>query len=520
MTNRRHFLSLLPLSGMVSRAFAAPPAEPDREPDVELELTAAPAEIPLLPGNPTKVWRFTGKVIKGPPSSLQSLPNSYLGPVLRLRRGQHVRIRFRNNLGEPSIIHWHGLDIPENADGHPRFAIGQNQEFVSNFTVINRAGTYWYHPHPHMRTAPQVYKGLAGLVIVSDEEEEKLTLPSGPHDLLWVIQDRRISKDNQFLYAGDASQSPTPNGPGRGRGMGRGGMRAMMETMNGWLGDRILVSGIPDFSLSVDRRAYRIRLLNGSNARITKLAWHDNSPLTLIATDGGLLPKPLSLKSLTLAPGQRAELLLDLSAWQGPSQLKLVSLEFPSDDVGMVGMMADSSPAPQGAPLTIATLNISDTKGPGFPLPDSLSSDSFKPDPAAPVRPIPLYFMQMAWMIDGEVFDMQAVSDAESVTSGSTHLWEFENQENPMGMAMAHPMHIHGTQFRIVSRSGGGPNSLRDGIHDAGWQDTVLVLPGEKVRVQIRFSSLPGLYLYHCHILEHEDMGMMRNFRITPPAGP
>jgi FtsP/CotA-like multicopper oxidase with cupredoxin domain len=128
--------------------------------------------------------------------------------------------------------------------------------------------------------------------------------------------------------------------------------------------------------------------------------------------------------------------------------------------------------------------------------------------------------MQMAWMIDGEVFDMQAVSDAESVTSGSTHLWEFENQENPMGMAMAHPMHIHGTQFRIVSRSGGGPNSLRDGIHDAGWQDTVLVLPGEKVRVQIRFSSLPGLYLYHCHILEHEDMGMMRNFRITPPAGP
>ena len=284
MTNRRRFLSLLPLSGMASRAFAATPTEPDREPDVELELTAAPAEIPILPGNPTKVWRFTGKVIKGPASSLQSLPNSYLGPVLRLRSGQHVRIRFRNNLGEPSIIHWHGLDIPENADGHPRFAIGQNQEFVSNFTVINRAGTYWYHPHPHMRTAPQVYKGLAGLVIVADEEEEKLALPSGPHDLLWVIQDRRISKDNQFLYAGDASQGTTPNGPGpgpgpgRGRGMGRGGMRAMMETMNGWLGDRILVSGIPDFSLSVDRRAYRIRLLNGSNARITKLAWRDGSP--------------------------------------------------------------------------------------------------------------------------------------------------------------------------------------------------------------------------------------------------
>jgi FtsP/CotA-like multicopper oxidase with cupredoxin domain len=133
------------------------------------------------------------------------------------------------------------------------------------------------------------------------------------------------------------------------------------------------------------------------------------------------------------------------------------------------------------------------------------------------VRPVPLLFMQMAWMIDGEVFDMQAVSEAETIPAGATRIWEFENQENPMGMAMAHPMHLHGRQFRVLSRSGIPKGQLHEGLHDDGWQDTVLVLPGEKVRIQIPFSSLPGLYAYHCHILEHEDMGMMRNFRLVPP---
>jgi FtsP/CotA-like multicopper oxidase with cupredoxin domain len=122
--------------------------------------------------------------------------------------------------------------------------------------------------------------------------------------------------------------------------------------------------------------------------------------------------------------------------------------------------------------------------------------------------------MRMNWFIDGRTFDLRDVADAETVAPGSTHIWKFINQPNPMGMAMAHPIHLHGPQFRILSREGGAPNALREGIHDAGWTDTVVVLPGETVRTQITFSKHVGLYLYHCHVLEHEDMGMMRNFRI------
>lgn len=516
--NRRQVFGILgPLAGLhhFSPVFAADGAAEGKQPDVEINLKAGPGDVSLLPGPPTKVWRFTAELLKGPPETLQVIEGSYSGPVIRLQRGQRVRIRFRNELGEPSIVHWHGLDVPEAADGHPRYAVGLGQEYVYNFEVTNRAGTYWFHPHPHMRTGAQVYQGLAGLIIVSDDEERALRLPDGSAELLWVLQDRRFDTGNQFVYAGASGGGERGQGPGRGRGRGRG-MGGMMETMNGWLGDRMLVSGRVDAKFDVDRRAYRIRLLNGSNARIYKLAWSDGTPMTVIGTDGGLLEKPRALPCLTLAPGQRAEVLLDLSGYAGAEPLKLVSLPYSADDAGGVGMMENNIPKPQGADLTLATLNVSQTKGPGFPLPEKLTADTFKPSPEAPLRKVPLVFMRMTWFIDERTFDMQDVAESETVKAGAVHLWEFENQENPMGMAMAHPMHIHGTQFRVVSRSGGGENALREGIHDAGWQDTVLVLPGEKVRVQIKFSTHPGLYLYHCHILEHEDMGMMRNLRILP----
>jgi FtsP/CotA-like multicopper oxidase with cupredoxin domain len=147
-------------------------------------------------------------------------------------------------------------------------------------------------------------------------------------------------------------------------------------------------------------------------------------------------------------------------------------------------------------------------------VPETLSAETFTPLPTAPVRRVPLTFMMMNWFLDGRTFEMTEVAAAETVAPGSTHVWEFVNEANPMGMAMAHPIHMHGRQFRVLSRTGGSANALREGLHDQGWADTVLVLPGETVRVQVTFSDLPGLYLYHCHILEHEDMGMMRNFRI------
>jgi FtsP/CotA-like multicopper oxidase with cupredoxin domain len=164
------------------------------------------------------------------------------------------------------------------------------------------------------------------------------------------------------------------------------------------------------------------------------------------------------------------------------------------------------------------TLRTRARNGPAFRVPDRLSSfdASWSARTDVAIRRVPLSFRRMEWLLGGRTFAMGDVAPEETVTAGSTHVWEFMNLANGMGMEAAHPIHMHGRQFRIVDRTGGRPTStLRAGIVDGGWRDTVLVLPGETVRVQVTFTRHPGLYLYHCHILEHEDMGMMRNFRVT-----
>lgn len=493
-------------------------------PDVDLALMASPGEASILPGPPTRVWQFTATLDRGPASTLTSLPGSYLGPILRVRRGQRIRVRFRNQLGEPSIVHWHGFDVPERADGHPRLAIDGGREYVYDFEVTNRAGTYWYHPHPHMRTAAQVYQGMAGLLLVTDPEEDALGLPTGSGELTCVLQDRRFDRQNQLVYA-SGIRANRMHGARRGRGMGQGmggTMAQMMETVNGWLGDHVLINGRLQPSHDVVRRTYRIRLLNGSNARIYKLAWNDGTPFTIIGGDGGLLERARVMSTLTIAPGQRADVLLDLSDRPAGTTMRLRSLAFPATAVGHVGMMGDVAPVPQGAPIELMTLRVSSGTGPRVRLPERLCTppDVWRPDPTAPVRRVPLTFTRMEWLLGGRTFEMHGVAPNETVAPGATHVWELANEPNPMGMTMAHPIHVHGTPFRVLSRSGANGNALAEGLVDTAATDTVLVLPGETVRVQLTFSRHPGLYLYHCHILEHEDMGMMRNFRIMPTASP
>ena len=471
-------------------------------PDVEIALTAAPADVRILAGAPTRVWRFAGRVLKGPAESLQTIPDSYLGPTFRLKRGQNVRIRFENQLPGPSIVHWHGLDVPGKADGHPRLAVPAGAEYVYDFAVTNRAGTYWYHPHPHMQTGPQVYKGLAGLLIVTDDEDAAAGLPSGEQELSWVLQDRRFDAKNQLVYS-----------------------TAMMDMETGFLGDRILVSGRERPVYALATRAYRVRLLNGSNARIYKLGWSDGTPITVLGGDGGLLERPRSQAFVTLAPAQRLDMWLDLGQRPVGTSLELRSSAFELADASMVmggmragGMMAGASRLPLGAAVSLLTVRVARRESATLRLPDRLSTfdRTWQPATGSPVRQIPLAFRAMQWTIAGRQFDMGAVAADETVAPGSTHLWDFVNVGGPMGMQMAHPIHVHGRQFRIVSRSGGNPaNTLREGLVDDGWTDTVLVLPNETVRVQITFGRHSGLFLYHCHILEHEDMGMMRNFRIT-----
>jgi FtsP/CotA-like multicopper oxidase with cupredoxin domain len=293
---------------------------PTFSPNVELELRAAPGTVAIVPGAGTRVWRYEGRLIQGPQGTLQPVPGSYLGPILRFTTGQRVRVHFINDLPEASIIHWHGLDVPTQADGHPRLAVGTGQRYVYEFEVINRAGTYWYHPHPHMRTAYQAYHGLAGLILVSDPTEAALKLPSGSDELVCVIQDRQLDAGNQLVYVS--------------------GM--MMDAMNGFVGDRVLVNGRPG-AMSLATRAYRLRLMNGSNSRVYKLAWGPSTPITVIGTDGGLLEKPVTRSYVTLAPGERVDTILDLTGKPVGARLTLRSLGFPSRmftmQMGIGGMM-------------------------------------------------------------------------------------------------------------------------------------------------------------------------------------
>lgn len=474
-------------------------------PDVEIALRATTSEVSILPGRPTRVWTYQGEVLRGNPTSLQTIPNSYLGPIIRMRRGQRVRIRFTNNLPEKTVIHWHGLYVPERMDGHPRDAIAPGQTYVYEFPVLNRAGTYWFHPHPMGRTGPQVYNGLAGLFLVSDDEETQVSLPSGEYDIPLIIQDRTFDAGNQLLYS-------------------TGGMMGMMGGMDGFLGDRILVNGRPNFTLSVATRVYRLRILNGSNSRIYKLAWSDGTPLTVIGTDGGLLERPIFRDYVMLAPGERVELWADFSRHSVGTEMTLQSLVFSGADVGMGGMMGSPGALPNGAPFPVLKVRVERQEPERLTLPGQLSTITryYLPEAVNVASPRTFrFFMQhMAWTINGRIFELEGVAGDEIVRLNTLEVWELINGAAPMGMMMAHPIHIHGPQFQVLERQLTSPQlaaaweTVRSGYVDEGWKDTVLLMPGERVKVLLKFEHYTGLYVYHCHNLEHEDAGMMRNYLV------
>jgi FtsP/CotA-like multicopper oxidase with cupredoxin domain len=477
--------------------------------EVEISLRATPTETAILPGKPTRTWSYRGKVLSGDANAVQHIPGSYLGPILRLRKGQKVRVRFTNELDEPSIVHWHGLHVPEAADGHPRLAIDPGETYTYEFTMHNRAGTYWYHPHPHGRTGPQVLRGLAGLLLVSDGEERAAGLPTGEYDVPLVLQDRTFDRDNQFIY-----------------------LRNPMEQMMGFLGERILVNGQPDYVLPAAARAYRLRLLNGSNSRTYKLAWHDGTPLVVIATDGGLLGKPVQRDYVVLGPGERVELWADFGERDIGDELRLESLPFFGGEVGgMMGgrmrMMDSENGLPNGGAFTVFRVRVERAArvAPDAPenstLPERLSEPYFfRPEDAVNrqrPRTVEMSMQRMQWFLNGRTFEMEAVARDEIVRLGDLEQWEFINQSGMMGMI--HPMHVHNVQFQVIERQMLPQlvevwEAVRDGYVDEGWKDTVLVMPGERVKVLLKFEDYEGLYLYHCHNLEHEDQGMMRNYRV------
>lgn len=440
------------------------PGQPLRLPEdwTGSTLTVARANLPVWPGYATAMSAINGGVP---------------GPTIRVHRGAVFAARVQNHLAEPLVLHWHGVLAPERMDGHPRDQVAAGQSYDVRFSILQGPATCWYHAHTDQRTAEQAYAGVAGFFIIEDPAETALGLPAADHDVPLVFTDKRVSASRQLVYA-----------------------PAMMDTISGYLGDVMLVNGTPDAWLSVDQGVYRLRLLNGSNARIYKVALEDERPFHLIGTDGGLLASPVTVTSAMLAPGQRLEILVDFSVYALRTQVGLKSLGFPAGG-GMT-----NGPR-QGTEMALLRFYIDRVATTNPTIPTTLRP--FIPLDQARARRTRSFTLGMSGMIptiNGQRFSPPRTDF--SVPFGDLEIWEYHNAGNE-----PHPMHIHAALGQVLSRSSTGFPPPED----AGWKDTVLVNPGETVRVLTRFDTHAGVFLHHCHNLEHEDAGMMQNFEVLAP---
>ena len=411
---------------------------------------------------------------------------AYLGPTLRMRAGETVQMHVTNRIGEPSTLHWHGFHLPAGADGGPHQVIRDGETWSPRFTVKQHAAMFWYHSHMVPRTGPQVYQGLAGLIYVDDDETARLDLPSdyGVDDVPLVLQDRAFDSGGSFIY--DTS---------------------MHSQMMGMRGNVLLVNGTVRPYFEARTSKLRLRILNGSNARFHTIGFADGRTFHQIGTDGGLLERPHKTSRITLAPAERVQIIVDLDDGR-PAQLRT----FATPNTGMMGGggMMDRM---MGNDLSFGVLDIRPgaQRAKSTAVPDRLVSLD-RPDPSQAVG-TRRFVLQMgmggmmmggaSFMINGKSMDMDRID--ETVRVGTTEIWQIENAS-----MMPHPFHIHDVQFRILDRNGRPPAP-----GEMGLKDTVVVAPNERVRLLLSFADYPdpdSPYMYHCHILEHEDAGMMGQF--------
>lgn len=409
---------------------------------------------------------------------------NYLAPTIVFRKGDRVKMNVINELGEATTMHWHGMHVPPKADGGPHSIIDSGATWSPTFEVMDRATTMWYHPHLHHNTQRQVNMGLAGLIMIKDENEARLNLPRfyGIDDIPLILQDRAFDENGDFRIIP--------------------------------MGNEMLVNGTMSPFKELPARMVRFRILNGSNQRSYNLGVSDNREFYQIGSDGGLLKAPVKLTRLRLSPGERAEIVIDFSKDANKRVfLKSYASEIP---FGIPG-----GPAPPGAatPLDGVDFNLlaADIKRPMFPflgvynLPMHLSNHQpWKEAEADRIRTKKFQAIigsdgRPVFTIDGVVFDMMTVND--TVKLGDTEIWELVNETG-----IAHPFHIHDIQFYILDRNGELPPANEQGL-----KDVVLVKPFETVRFITRFddfadSKVP--FMFHCHMLPHEDEGMMGQFLV------
>lgn len=511
-------------------ALPIPPLlEPDAKGVINLRLQRGKSQ--LVPGKTTETWGVNGDL---------------LGPALRLQRGKAVSVTIHNALPDVSTVHWHGLEVPGEVDGGPQAQIAAGGQRTVTFTVDQPAATCWFHPHTHGKTGYQVAQGLGGLVLVEDAAGDALPLPKqwGVDDIPLILQDKRFTPDGQIDYQLD-----------------------VMSAAIGWFGDRLFTNGASYPQHIAPRGWLRLRLLNGCNARSLNVATSDGRPLYVVASDGGFLAEPVKVTELPLLMGERFEVLVDTADGKAFDLMTL-----PVTQMGM-------TLAPFDKPLPVVRIQPSLASGskmlpdslialPSLPATDKLTqrvlqlmmdpqldmlgmqalmdryghqamagmsmsglgtAQSKNEMPAMDhgqmqgmdhgnmpgmdhsqmqgmAKPANGFDFMNGNQINGRAFDM---SHSEfDVKRGQFEKWTISG----VGDMMLHPFHIHGTQFRILSENGQPPAA-----HRRGWKDTVKV-EGDRSEVLVRFNHLAAkeqAYMAHCHLLVHEDTGMMMGFTVS-----
>ncbi|MEZ5398769.1 MAG: multicopper oxidase family protein [Bryobacteraceae bacterium] len=413
--------------------------------------------------------------VGGQPALLYAFNRQVPGPVIEARAGDEVRISFWNRLPETTNLHFHGLHIPSsgNADNVMlRVPPGESMEYWFTIPGSHPSGTFWYHPHVHGAAARQVSRGLAGAIVVRNDADSILEISRAPEATL-VLQDFDIGRNGIPL-------EPSP-----------------MEQMAGREGSLVTVSGRANPELPIQRDGWlRLRIVNASSSRFYRLGLEDH-PLYLVASDGGLLCAPEMRDEVLLTPGERVEVMVRGNSLPGEYRL----LDLPYDRGGMA-MMRMSSLERTAVPL--ARLRYEGQADSTWDLPAKLAS--IDPLPAPSVRrtfqlgqPMGMMGGAMAFTINGRRFDPNRIDQRAALNA--IEQWEFVNAST-----MDHPMHIHTSPFQVIDAAGTPVPT---------WKDTVLVKARSRLAVRTALSTYPGLRMYHCHILDHEDLGMMGTLEVS-----
>ncbi len=487
--DERLLRSAAPLPALFSQPLVIPPVIKPVRTDQDTDyyaITAKVAQATILPGMQTTIWGYNG---------------IFPGPTFEARRGRKVVVHTRNELPAPIVTHLHGGHTPPESDGYPTDLLlpaagwqapshapganhhqpmqgGQITQTERDYVYPHdqRAAMLWYHDHRMDFTAPQVWRGLAGLHIVRDDEEAALPLPRDERELPLLITDRAFAADGSMPYP---SSDPT-------------GMQMGVDSTyhNGVLGDVILVNGVPWPFVEVSAARYRLRIVNASNARRYDLQLDppppEGSPFTQIGSDGGLLAAPQELKRVYMTPAERFDLIVDFGRYPVGTNVVLTNRLGDGNTTQIMQFRVVRQAKDESAiPATLAQVE--------------------RLDPAQAVRTRTFDFNQAqvdgqaVYRVNDRLFDQQFI--AADPALGDTEIWTLRSTTH-------HPIHLHLVNFQVLARAGGLEPE------DAGWKDTVRLTPRNDVQIITRFTGYRGKYVFHCHNLEHEDMAMMANFTV------